>query len=172
MIQQDEKKNLPCIYLFEWTVDFVMFLGTFKGHGLSQLFPLEGRVTVNHYKVYSNFSMMKGFYPEGCGPLQDDPVPTDRVWGLSEWFNEIILDLPSIVSPYNIHQWSLITFIHSFSCDLYLPVLRVDAASGFSQQCKQGRPAVRCFVFHHQCTQLGERVANCVPGGGGTKPCM
>lgn len=53
----------------------IILWGEFSCHGLGQLVPLQGRVTANQYKVISSdhlYPMIKYFYPDGSGLLQDD----------------------------------------------------------------------------------------------------
>ena len=68
----------------------VMLLGQFCCHGLGPLVPLEGRVTANQWKILSDHlhPMLKHFYADGTGVLEDDNAPICRAWGVTEWFDE------------------------------------------------------------------------------------
>ena len=59
-------------------------LGAFCWYGLGPLVPLEGKVTVNQYKVVLSdhlYPVMKHFYPDGSGFFQDDNTPIHRAQG-------------------------------------------------------------------------------------------
>lgn len=45
----------------------------------------------------------------------------------------------------------------------YLSVMRDAALGGLIKKLQQGRPAVWCLMFNHNCTQLGQSMLHGVP---------
>ncbi len=67
----------------------VMLWGAFCWNDLGPLILLAGRVTANQYKVVLSdrlYPVMKHFYPDESGLLQDDNAPIDRARGVTERF--------------------------------------------------------------------------------------
>lgn len=90
---------------------------------------LDGCIIAYQFKVLLTdhlYLIMKHFYPNGSGLLQNYSSPIHRPWGLTEWFMEGKNDVNQFVICYGLHSHRISTQLNTYAkfwSDIFVNVL-------------------------------------------------